>query len=287
METTEKKVAVQPTQYQCAQGELTKVPFADLMHNPENPRFRESMDAKEMWASIVAASGLLVALVVRDIKESGKIIFRLLQGGRRLSGLEYGFANDRETFHKLFPDGIPAIVHKGLSDREARNFLVDHNTKNLRRPEILRAVRLLRLNGETMKQMSERFGRKQGTVQPLLRLIDLDSACPGLDEAWTKYTMGWGSENDPKITNEVIQNLQKAFGEKKDAEALKAEWARVLSGEVAGTATLKPLPWSKVESLYKELPEGPIKVTFEYIYGISSAVDGPGIKFLASKTVVQ
>lgn len=274
----EEEVATWTTYDALPPSEDAEVPLTQIHANPNNPRFVESMDPKSMWASIVATFGLIQRIVVKRLTEG----YGTIQGGTRLEGILYGYEHDRAKFDVIFTNGIPVRVYDSLTEKQETNLLMDHNTKSLKRPEVLRALPALLRNNETMDQMSARFGKKQGFVQPLLRILELQKTHPEIHAAWEKYAMGWNEDNDPKITNEVIQGLikvQKAEGNAACTTAFDA----MVAGKANITATPKAESWTVVEKYYKDLPEGPVKETIKTVFKIKGCLSGDAIVGMAEK----
>jgi ParB family transcriptional regulator, chromosome partitioning protein len=145
---------------QSAQGELQRVPIADIRPNPFQPRhvFQEE-DLAELRSSL-QSSGLLQPVIVRRLGDA----YELISGERRL-----------RAAGQLGWERIPALVRTA----DAPTMLTLALIENLQRTDlnpIEEARGLQRLHDEfalTHQQIAEAIGKDRSTVSNLLRFLSL------------------------------------------------------------------------------------------------------------------
>lgn len=131
-----------------------------------NPRF--DFGEIEELAKSIKANGLIFPL---HVKRSGEG-FELIDGDRRLAAIEQLLSQG----HK-FPDGVPAMIKdKNTSDLENLIIMFESNSGKPFLPlEAAAAYKRMRDAGMTLKQISERVGRKPANITDTLRLLTADA----------------------------------------------------------------------------------------------------------------
>lgn len=92
----------------------------------------------------------------------------VLKGNRRIIALEWLYANERETFDKIVPDGfVPAIIYTGLTEREEALIRLDHSKEEDRKPltdfeEFLAVKQLVKVGFGSETAIAEKLGKFTG-----------------------------------------------------------------------------------------------------------------------------
>ena len=130
-----------------------------------NPRF--SFGEVEELAKSIKANGLIFPLHVKRVGAG----FELIDGDRRLTAIEMLLEQGHE-----FPEGVPAqIKDKNTSDLENLILMFESNSGKPFLPlEAAAAYKRMRDAGMTLKQISERVGRKPANITDTLRLLTTD-----------------------------------------------------------------------------------------------------------------
>lgn len=119
---------------------------------------------------------IVVSLKGKPIDKSGHDGL-VLCGNRRVLGVEFLYANDPDSFARIFPDGmIPAIIHEDLTEEQEALIRNDHGTDEDRVPldewgEFLAVKQLVRAGYATERGIAEKMGKyvtnaKTGAKEP-------------------------------------------------------------------------------------------------------------------------
>lgn len=183
-----------------------------------------------------------------------KVKFRVIRGHRRMKSIEN---IRRDNPHML--ETIPALVYKGLSDRDEFKLMADHaHVKGLNEYELFDAIRKLALNtGLSEEQIGHQVGRSRGYVQRRKWIMNLP------DVVELNYRRKFERDGDGKavpcvtFTDSQLTDLYKASNRDREAgrdpsvpdSEFNREWDKlVTSGK---TRDPEPKAWTRKEMLDK------------------------------------
>ncbi len=283
-------------------GKATRLPVADLVVNPANPRNEAEgdYDVDGMIASY-RHNGCFIQSYPVTVSKRADGTLMVLKGNRRVKAAQKLAQDDPAEFKRIFPDGkVPAVVLTGLTLAEEITGLIDHGREQDRkvlsprgemrairqllkvgirgRDAIARALNLYSVSVDDKGVRTEKV--RSSYIQPRLALLTLpveiqekmltESSMFGGKNRILQQAIILGKDGTPGLVPAQNEDRQAGnIGPDGFGPTLRKTWNDYLSMKEVAPSTTAYIPKAKVNTLLGECDSAILTRTLNFLGGFA------------------